>query len=54
MRVAITRCRPICRTIVAKSITNHQSGALKDTIKRSTHDNYVGPWFSTFLKHRGL
>ncbi len=41
-------------TIVAKSINNHQSGALKDTIKRSTHDNYVGPWFSTFLKHRGL
>jgi hypothetical protein len=30
-------------TIVAKSINNHQSGALKDTIKRSTHDNYVGP-----------
>lgn len=41
-------------TIVAKSINNHQSGALKDTIKRSTHDNYVGPWFSTFLKRRGL
>lgn len=41
-------------TIVAKSINNHQSGALKDTIRRSTHDNYVGPWFSTFLKHRGL
>jgi len=41
-------------TIVAKSINNHQSGALKDTIKKSTHDNYVGPWFSTFLKRRGL
>jgi len=41
-------------TIVAKSINNHQSGALKDTIKRSTHDNYVGPWFSSFLKRRGL
>jgi hypothetical protein len=41
-------------TIVAKSINNHQSGALKDTIKKSTHDNYVGPWFSSFLKRRGL
>lgn len=41
-------------TIVAKSINSHQSGALKDTIKRSTQDNYVGPWFSSFLKHRGL
>ncbi len=41
-------------TIVAKSINNHQSGALKDTIQRSTHDNYVGPWFSSFLKRRGL
>jgi len=41
-------------TIVAKSINNHQSGALKDAIMKSTHDNYVGPWFSTFLKRRGL
>jgi hypothetical protein len=41
-------------TIVAKSINSHQSGALKDTIKKSTHDNYVGPWFSSFLKRRGL
>ena len=41
-------------TIVAKSINNHQSGALKETIKRSTQDNYVGPWFSSFLKRRGL
>ena len=41
-------------TIVAKSINNHQSGALKDTIMKSTHDNYVGPWFSSFLKRRGL
>jgi len=41
-------------TIVAKSINNHQSGALKDTIRKSTHDNYVGPWFSSFLKRRGL
>ena len=41
-------------TIVAKSINNHQSGALKDAIMKSTHDNYVGPWFSSFLKRRGL
>ena len=41
-------------TIVAKSINSHQSDALKDTIKKSTHDNYVGPWFSNFLKRRGL
>jgi hypothetical protein len=41
-------------TIVAESINDHQSGALKDTIKKSTHDNYVGPWFSSFLKRRGL
>jgi hypothetical protein len=39
---------------VAKSINNHQSGALKDAIEKSTHDNYVGPWFSSFLKRRGL
>jgi len=41
-------------TIVAKSINQHQSGQLKETIKKSAHDNYVGPWFSTFLKQRGL
>jgi len=41
-------------TIVAESINHHQSGALKETIRKSTHDNYVGPWFSSFLKHRGL
>ncbi len=41
-------------TIVAESINQHQSGALKETIKKSAHDNYVGPWFSSFLKHRGL
>ena len=41
-------------TIVAESINEHQAGALKDAIKKSTHDNYVGPWFSSFLKRRGL
>jgi hypothetical protein len=41
-------------TIVAESINQHQSGALKETIKKSAHDNYVGPWFSSFLKRRGL
>ena len=41
-------------TIVAESINQHKSDALKDTIRKSAHDNYVGPWFSTFLKHRGL
>ena len=41
-------------TIVAKSINRHESDALKETIKKSTHDNYVGPWFSSFLKRRGL
>ncbi|HUM17016.1 MAG TPA: hypothetical protein VL086_15075 [Candidatus Nitrosotalea sp.] len=40
--------------IVAESINHHQSGALKETIKKSAHDNYVGPWFSSFLKRRGL
>jgi hypothetical protein len=39
---------------VAESINQHQSGALKETIKKSAHDNYVGPWFSSFLKRRGL
>jgi len=42
-------------TIVAESINQHQSGALKETIKkRSAHDNYIGPWFSSFPKRRGL
>jgi hypothetical protein len=41
-------------TIVAESINDHRSGALKEAIRKSTHDNYVGPWFSTFLKRRGL
>jgi hypothetical protein len=41
-------------TIVAESINQHQSGALKDTIRKRAHDNYVGPWFSSFLKRRGL
>ena len=41
-------------TIVAESINQHKSDALKDTIRKSAHDNYVGPWFSTFLKRRGL
>ena len=41
-------------TIVAESINQHQSGALKETIRQSAHDNYVGPWFSSFLKRRGL
>jgi len=36
------------------SINQHQSGALKETIRQSAHDNYVGPWFSSFLKRRGL
>jgi hypothetical protein len=41
-------------TIVAESINQHKSDALKDTIRKSAHDNYVGPWFSSFLKRRGL
>ncbi|HEY7204739.1 MAG TPA: hypothetical protein VIA61_10595 [Methylomirabilota bacterium] len=41
-------------TIVAESINQHQSGSLKETIRKSAHDNYVGPWFSSFLKRRGL
>jgi hypothetical protein len=41
-------------TIVAESINQHQSGALKETIQKNAHDNYVGPWFSSFLKRRGL
>jgi len=41
-------------TIVAESINQHQSGTLKETIRKSAHDNYVGPWFSSFLKRRGL
>ena len=32
----------------------HRSDALEDTIEKSAHDNYVGPWFSSFLKRRGL
>jgi len=41
-------------TIVAESINQHKSDALKDTIQKSAHANYVGPWFSSFLKRRGL
>ena len=41
-------------TIVAESINQHESGPLKETIRQSAHDNYVGPWFSSFLKRRGL
>lgn len=41
-------------TIVAESINQHQSGALEETIKKSAHDNDVGPWFSSFLKRRAL
>ena len=41
-------------TIVAESINQHKSDALKDTIRKSAHDNYVGPWLSSFLKRRGL
>ena len=40
--------------IVAESINQHQADALKATIKQSAHDNYVGPWLSSFLKRRGL
>ncbi len=41
-------------TIVAESINAHQAAPLKETIRKSAHDNYVGPWFSSFLKRRGL
>jgi hypothetical protein len=27
---------------------------LKAAIHQSAHDNYVGPWLSSFLKRRGL
>jgi hypothetical protein len=40
--------------IVAESINQHEADALKATIKQSAHDNYVGPWLSSFLKRRGL
>jgi hypothetical protein len=39
---------------VDESINQHQSGALKETIKKSAHHNDVGPGFSSFLKRRGL
>lgn len=41
-------------TIMAESINQHRSDELKAAIQQSAHDNYVGPWLSSFLKRRGL
>jgi vacuolar-type H+-ATPase subunit E/Vma4 len=41
-------------TIMAENINLHESEELKAAIQQSAHDNYVGPWLSSFLKRRGL
>jgi hypothetical protein len=41
-------------TIMAETINLHESEELKAAIQQSAHDNYVGPWLSSFLKRRGL
>ena len=41
-------------TIIAQQINDFQATELKQAIRESTRANYVGPWFSNFLKHRGL
>jgi cobalamin biosynthesis Mg chelatase CobN len=41
-------------TIMAENINQLESEELKAAIQQSAHDNYVGPWLSSFLKRRGL
>lgn len=41
-------------TIIAEKINEAEAADLKQSIRKSTTANYVGPWFSTFLKQRGL
>ena len=41
-------------TIMAENINQLEARDLKAAIQQSAHDNYVGPWLSTFLKRRGL
>ena len=41
-------------TIMAETINMHDADELKAAIQQSAHENYVGPWLSTFLKRRGL
>jgi hypothetical protein len=40
--------------IIAQKINEKDAKDLKRAIKQSAADNHVGPWLSTFLKHRGL
>ncbi len=40
--------------LVTQAIDLHESEELKAAIHQSAHDNYVGPWLSSFLKRRGL
>ena len=40
--------------IIAEKINQHDAKELKQAIRKSATDNYVGPWLSTFLKTRGL
>lgn len=40
--------------IIAEKINQHDAKDLKQAIRKSATDNYVGPWLSTFLKTRGL
>lgn len=41
-------------TIIAQKINQVEAIDLKRAIQKSADDNYVGPWLSNFLKHRGL
>ncbi len=41
-------------TIIAENINEHDAEPLKAAIQKDAHDNYVGPWLSSFLKRRGL
>lgn len=40
--------------IIAEKINQQDAKDLKRAIQKSATDNHVGPWLSSFLKHRGL
>ena len=41
-------------TIIAKQLNDFEAGELKDAIRKSADDHYVGRWLSNFLTRRGL
>jgi hypothetical protein len=52
MSVRATDCRRHARLAVLALVL--AAGRGKAAIQQSAHDNYVGPWLSSFLKRRGL